>query len=200
MKKRLFLLTALLLATGALATVKAQNVRLGLSVAPGISWMKFDDGQGNTNGDSKFGVNYGLTVDLGFADRYALSTGIFAEHGGAKSETLLGDVTTNLTYVNIPLTLKLKTNQFGKFTPYGQVGFTPGVAVQRKVNDIDAKDEIGIFNLSLTANAGTEFEIADKTSAFVAFHIDNGLLDIGKDNGDAKVRKSFAGLRVGILF
>lgn len=145
MKKRLFLLTALLLATGALATVKAQNVRLGLSVTPGISWMKFDDGQGNTNGDSKFGVNYGLTVDLGFADRYALSTGIFAEHGGAKSETLLGDVTTNLTYVNIPLTLKLKTNQFGKFTPYGQVGFTPGVAVQRKVNDIDAKDEIGIL-------------------------------------------------------
>lgn len=198
MKKQLLVWAALLLATGALANLKAQNVRLGLSVTPGISWMKFDDGQGNTEGYNKIGVNYGLTVDLGFADRYALSTGIFAEHGGAKGDTLVGDV--KLTYVNIPLTLKLKTNQFGKFTPYGQVGFTPGIAVQRKVDDIDAKDGYGLFNLSLTVNAGTEFEIADKTSAFAAFHIDNGLLDIGKDNGDAKIRKSFAGLRVGILF
>lgn len=184
--------------------LNAQDIRLGLSVTPGISWMKYDDGAGNTDGYNKIGVNYGLVVDLGFAERYALSTGIFAEHGGAKAEieTPAGTITSNtkLTYVNIPLTLKLKTNQFGKFTPYGQIGFTPGIAVQRKVNDIEAKDTIKFYNVSLTANAGTEFEISGGTSAFAAFHIDNGLLDVGKDNGDAKVRKSFAGLRLGIFF
>lgn len=200
MKKQIILFIAVLL-IGACNMLNAQDIRLGLSVTPGISWMKYDDGAGNTEGYNKIGVNYGLVVDLGFAERYALSTGIFAEHGGAKTSVpLIGEVNTKLTYVNVPLTLKLKTNQFGKFTPYGQIGFTPSIAVQRKVNDIEAKDEIKFYNVSLTANAGTEFEISGGTSAFAAFHIDNGLLDIGKDNGDAKVRKSFAGLRLGIFF
>ncbi len=199
MKIRISLLTLLLL-LGLSGSSYAQSVRLGLSGTPGISWMKFDDGQGFTDSYNKFGINYGLVVDIGFAERYALSTGIFAEHGGAKTETILGEVNTKLIYVNIPLTLKMKTNQFGKFTPYGQVGVTPGVAVQRKVDDIDAKDSFKIFNVSLTVNAGTEFEISDGTALFAAFHIDNGLVNVAKDSGDARLRKSFAGLRVGVFF
>ncbi|QQS30063.1 MAG: PorT family protein [Sphingobacteriales bacterium] len=199
MKMRTFLFSILFL-LGFSSLVNAQNIRLGLCVTPGFSWMKFNDGQGFTQTDNKFGVNYGLVVDIGFAERYALSTGIFAEHGGANTQTILGEVNTNLVYVNIPLTLKLKTNQFGKFTPYGQVGFTPGVAVQRKVDNIKANDEFSIFNVSLTVNAGTEFEISEGTSFFAAFHIDNGLMNVAKDSGDVTLRKSFAGLRAGVLF
>ncbi|HRI28419.1 MAG TPA: outer membrane beta-barrel protein [Chitinophagales bacterium] len=199
MKKHFFTFFALFLVFIALDT-KAQSIKLGLAATPGISWMRYNDGQGNTDGYNKLGINYGLIVDLGFADRYALSTGVFAEHGGAKVETVLGDVNTKLTYVNIPVLLKMKTNQFGKFTPFGQVGVTPGVAVSRKVDDIDAKDGFGLFNVSLTAGAGTEYELGGGTSAFAAFHIDNGLVNVGKDTGDGKITKSFAGLRLGIFF
>lgn len=199
MKKSLFTFLVLLSLLFIALETQAQGIRLGLAATPGISWMRYNDGQGNVEGYNKLGINYGLIVDLGFAERYALSTGVFAEHGGAKVD-ILGEINIKLTYVNIPVLLKMKTNQFGKFTPFGQVGATTGVAVSRKVDDIDAKDDFRLFNVSLTAGAGTEYELGGGTSAFAAFHIDNGLVNVGKDTGDGKITKSFAGLRLGIFF
>lgn len=111
------------------------RVKLGLFVAPGISWMK-PMGNEITNGVTGFGLQYGLIVDYYFTHEhnYAISTGLFGGIGdgglhGRDSLTVLNGghsvlerYTTN--NVILPCYLKLKTNPFsGRFRLYGEVGF-----------------------------------------------------------------------------
>ena len=112
----------------------SDKIKLGLFVAPGISWMK-PMGTEIHNGVVGPGLQYGLRVEYYFKDQnYALSTGLY---GGIDGGSLHGrDTLTMLNNGNmvrerylanqfiLPLYLKLKTNPIkGKFKLYGEVGF-----------------------------------------------------------------------------
>jgi len=109
------------------------RVRLGLFVAPGISWMK-PMGNEIHNGILGFGLQYGLKVEYYFKDQnYAFSTGIFGGigDGGLKGRDTLTKLNGghsvlekyNTNNLILPLYLKLKSNAFKeKFKLYGEVG------------------------------------------------------------------------------
>src|ERR1051325_7694083 len=112
-----------------------QKFHFGLKAAPSLAWLKTDSKTLSSDG-SKFGFSYGLITESNFADHYAFATGIDVTYRGGKfAQTMtdtIGNITKknskiNLEYVEIPLTLKFKTNEIGYFTYFLQVGVAPGI-------------------------------------------------------------------------
>jgi hypothetical protein len=123
----------------------SEKVKLGLFVAPGLSWMK-PMGSDIHNGVIGLGLQYGLKVEYYFKDQnYAISTGLY---GGIDGGSLRGrDTLTSLNgghmvterytanQVILPLYLKLKTNPIKrKFKLYGEVGFQMVFNVSARAN------------------------------------------------------------------
>jgi len=119
--------------------------RLGLFVAPGISWMK-PMGSDIHNGVAGFGLQYGFKLEYYFKDQnYAISTGLYGGlgDGGLRGRDTLTKLnggksvlekysTNNLI---LPCYLKLKTNPFKeKFKLFGEVGFQAVFNVSARAN------------------------------------------------------------------
>lgn len=132
----------------AIIPAEQPKVRLGLRVTPTINWMGFDT-QHFKNDGVRMGAKFGLLMDARLGKNYAIGTGIdFVMAGGigaisdsvikvnvidGLSDTILMSRRTyKLQYVEIPLTLKLKTNQIGYFTYFVQLGGSVGFNVSAK--------------------------------------------------------------------
>ncbi|MBN2520644.1 MAG: PorT family protein, partial [Bacteroidales bacterium] len=128
----------------------SQGVKFGIFVEPKISWLS-PDVKNISNGGSRMGVNIGLVMDGYFTDNYAFATGISINNVGGKlefteafelatSDTSFENIDPNtkvtykLQYVNIPIGLKLKTNDIGNFAFTSNVGITPQINIKARVN------------------------------------------------------------------
>ncbi len=183
-----------------------KNFRLGLSVNPNIGWYRYNDD--SYEAGSKMGFSYGLLADLGFAKNYYFSTGLLINSISSKA-TYPADATKSgprdlirLQYVDIPLTVKLKSeeNDLGRF--YGQFGFTTGFKVSgkekfegsTKKEDIDGDD---LFRLGLQLGGGAEWRLSDNLSLLTGLSFNNGFTRAIKDG---KPKTSFVALNVGVFF
>ena len=132
--------------------------RLGFKVSPNISWLDSDDGNMNV-GDKSLQFGYGLNFDIFFAENYAIGTGFNINNTGSgftyfkKFEngddidintgaainglTQIGEVNRALTlkYLQIPLTFKMKTNEIGYITYWGQFGLGLNMNMKALSND-----------------------------------------------------------------
>lgn len=131
MKKVMFCLLATLAMTAGQAQIS--GYKIGIKVSPNISYMKSENGDITIEkAPLKFG--FGLVVDKMFADKYAIGTGVNVYRVGGNTrymyETTVDDVSCiydltrdyKLTYVEVPLTLKLRTSPIGGITYWGQFG------------------------------------------------------------------------------
>ena len=94
---------------------------------------------------SKLGLAYGLVTEFRFADNYAFATGLEIAYRNAKikgeTSTTIGDTLTTKTvskasmklqYIELPFTLKLKTNEIGQFRYFLQIGIAPGFKIRAR--------------------------------------------------------------------
>ena len=223
MKKLCFLSIIFFFATAGFA----QNIHFGLKAAPSLAWLKPDNKELSSNG-TKIGFSYGIMTDFGFTDNYAFGTGVDVTYRGGSlthTETILLDTLGNtaiqetttdfrLQYIELPLTLKMKTNEIGYFTYFGQFGFAPGIRIQSK-GDIDVKiagqtgtttfededlsDEINNLTLSMIIALGAEYNLGGRTSLVTAITFNNGFVDV-LDNKDLKATSSYFALTLGVFF
>jgi hypothetical protein len=185
-----------------------KNFQLGLQVSPTFGWIK-PDVNGIENEGTQFGFNFGITGDFNIAENYSVSTGILVMNtGGKMSFPSIVDVGTQaipqtefgraeaefrLRYIEIPLTLKLKTNQIGYWTYYGQFGFGASVNYDAEADvtfsapnanndisqeEVDFADEINFFRASLIVGAGAEYNISGNTSLLFGLTFNNGFTNI----------------------
>ena len=138
------------------------RIRFGAFVAPNISWMhptanKSDDGQYNVTSDgSKVGFTYGLMAEYFFAPNYGIVTGIDINSTGGKiiatavdqtpsaNKVSLANFDYRLQFIEIPIALKLKTDDFSGFRFFGQLGLSAGINIGKKVDyTVDYYDENG---------------------------------------------------------
>jgi opacity protein-like surface antigen len=210
MKKIILLLTINILLSGALS---AQKFHFGLGVTPAMAWLH--PGSDELSGDgSRFGFNYGLITEFAFTENYSFATGLIFESkgGNLKSEIPMSDSLNfhgeyKLQYVEIPLTLKMKTNPVGSISYFGQFGVAPGFLIGAKgtlkngstvVEDSDIKDDINNSNVSLIIGAGIEYILSGNTNLLLGIVYKNGFTDV--INGDPKANANSLGLNVGVLF
>ena len=216
MKKYLFIAILALISVKAFA----QNTRFTVFVDPKFSWMSSDIKAVESDG-SKFGVNIGLNMDNFFAQNYAFMTGISIDNTGGtltfeneKKLKINGPDTTlnqgstvnyKLQYINIPLGLKLKTNEIGYLTFYTHLGVNGGINIKAtgEVDDFELdneniSEEIKLFNLGYYIGAGVEYSIGGNSAIVLGLTYTNGFIDITTDTD--KVTLSDFAIRIGILF
>lgn len=122
---------------------------MGFKVSPNFAWNRVMEGTLKNNGLS-LGFSYGLMADINIAGNpnYWLSTELLITSFPSKlsaTDTLINtssgipvrysDVTFNykLQYIQLPVSLKLKTNEIGNLTWWFQFGLAPSFLIQNKV-------------------------------------------------------------------
>lgn len=194
----------------------AQKFHFGLGITPSLAWLH--PGSDDIKGDgSKFGFNYGLMTEFAFTDNYSFATGLTIDRKGGKlrsSEVIVDSISSdyfyfeyNLSYIDIPATIKMKTNQIGSMRYYGQFGLAPGFLISAKGNskhgqtstdDIDIKEDVNNFNVSLVIGLGLEYNLSGNTNLLAGFVYKNGFTDI--IDGTTKGNVNTLGLNIGVLF
>ena len=233
MKKIIIVFSFLIFITNSYGQNK--KVRFGLQFTNGLSFMNSD----NTNiTQTKIGYafNYGLITEFNFNENYALGTGLSISHPrAARSNSpvvsaVIGDTTSNFafdnalvngikerytyTYIEIPLTFKLKTNEIGYFRYFGEFGLVNAFRVRSRVDLVGSKIEnesiskplepfdlrSGFYNASLKVGGGFEYTISDKTALLVELSFNNGFVNVLKDGDDKRTVLRVVNLTTGIMF
>jgi hypothetical protein len=150
MKKIILLITAVICTT--MATAQSKTWKIALHVDPNISWMK-PDNTDITAGGSKLNFGYGISIDRMFAENYAIATGLQILNAGGRFKyhridkarmtnttteyTSVSEVTRvyKLKYLEVPLTLRLRTNEIGYIKYWVQVGMGLGFNIRARGND-----------------------------------------------------------------
>lgn len=205
--------------------------KIGLRFDPNITWYKPENGIINTGAKMRFG--FGLAVDKMFTDNYAIGTGFnvvriggglkYLQESSAKAagisdpaDTLMFIVDKSRTYdiqfFEIPLTLKLRTNEIGYITYWAQMGLGLGVrikasaddkndAVMKKVsddyvddditrdsemNDLDIKNHINALRIGFIVAGGIEYNLSGTTSLVAGVGYNNGLNNVLKSEAVTK--------------
>lgn len=127
-----------------------KSVRFGFKVTPNINWVRILEGRMENNGNS-LGISYGIMADFNIGDNssYWLGTELIITNMPGKIaaiDTLYNTASLSsgvpysnaefdykLQYIQLPVTLKLKTGEIGNLRWWGQFGLSPGILIQNKV-------------------------------------------------------------------
>ncbi len=233
MNRTATLLLALLFIPFLSGAQQKNPVKLGLWVAPSINWIHTST-EGYSSDGIRGSANLGLVTDFYFAKNYAISTGfsvlfpsgkltyreVSPDYSYLDSVPAFGTYhsTYKFIYFEIPIMVKMKTNNFGKWSFFGQVGFGTGFRVKATaINDytgdngekreftpvIDNKTHL--MRESILAGIGFEFHIDESTSLFAGANYSNSLNNVFKytnlmTNQELQGVPNYVELRLGVLF
>jgi len=185
-----------------------RKFRFGLQFSPNISWFKTNT-TGYESEGAKLGFSYGLSFEYFMTKNYLFSMGLsILNSGGELAYTGIGyqiysvevQEKIKLKYVEIPLLLKLRTNEIGYLTYFGQFGLKGGINFSGKssftysdattngftiiptngsllADDTEYDAQINWVNLSLVIGAGVEYNISGNTSLTLGITYNNGFVN-----------------------
>jgi len=226
-----FLIAFILFANMVFSQVKP--FRFGFRVAPNLAWLSADVENYESDGAS-LGFSWGFVSDITLTENYFVKTGFNIDYLngkltfpyqtklGADTIQTVGELTRKfeLRNLQVPVTIKMRTNKFGKFAYFGDIGFGFSFNLKAKSADTfvygddettdwdskDISDEITFAKASLIVGGGLEYFFDNSTSLFLELNFNNGLTNILKGYNtvypDTK-QKAFVyyfELNIGILF
>jgi hypothetical protein len=215
------LIVSLILITSFLTKASAQDdpdqmFHFGLKASPSVAWVRVE-ADGVTNESIRIGFTYGLITEFRITKNYAFATGVDISYRSGKIKAnvdVVGnsiDIVQKFQFVELPLALKLKTNEIGYMKYYGMFGISPSVLVKAS-QDIESnlaavpnrknrgnQSDFTIFNLSLNVGLGIEYNLGGSTSFTTGLHYTNGLIDIWTIK-DSQMRSDAITLNIGVLF
>ncbi len=190
MRKFFFIITIIIFSS----TVNAQS-KLGLKFSPIISSSRvslIDSLYDVTSNSSNGTFSIGLIYDHQITDTYFLSTGLiylpkktgFTVSSEDANTPLPSNVNAReiykLQYLQIPVTLKLFTNEV---MPDGRVFFQVGTALEFLVNNEPVKEDYDMvkdfrnFDFSVILGGGFEYRAGINTTLFVEASYQRGLVN-----------------------
>ncbi len=220
MRLCLFLFTVLLLG---LNNAHAAKLHFGLQANPELSWIKPNFTNASYDGLT-FAYKYGLYAAYDITEHYAFATGVQISNRGGKYSYYdsLGIVATSysirqrIQYLDLPLNLKMTTNEIGYITYYGEFGLLPSIRLkarfdeetfvnnvsQAKLENSNNLKDINPVSLALHLGLGMQYSLTESTSFLVGAYFNNGFTDMLRDikSMELKANGNQVGLSVGILF
>ena len=199
-----------------------KNFRFGLIGQPSIAWYKPDNTELLESKGSKLKFTYGLVTDFRLNKVASFSTGIEAHYSGGglgikqnndvirdtviyhikdtKDTLMLSTRSYRVSYITIPLTLKMKTSDIGGFTYFGQFGVDLSIKTKaRSITDngyiwkcpyslpltesepkknLDITKDMSLFNIGLNIGAGFEYNLEGTTSILISVNYHNGFTNV----------------------
>ena len=221
MKKTLLLVFSLVT-----LTVQAQQFRYGFSIAPAQNILSFDT-KLYSEPTAYRGFQYGLILDqtIGKGEHIALTFGLNLNYTNSGLTSVVENQGDDLKewavrsrYLEIPLTLRLRTGQIGKFIFYGEGGASYGHGLRAvgdyTVNGVRRDSDFDYYNkgngngityyeknASIVMGLGTEIAITETASILIGFFHQKGLLSVYEDNNDESILKlNQTGIKIAGLF
>lgn len=225
------LLFALMLSACA---AQAQQFRYGFSIAPARNLVVLKSDLYDAKVPVYSGFQYGLLFDqtIGHGEYLAITAGFnlnYTESGMVSTDNnAQGDDkqwAVRARYIEIPLTLRLRSPEMGSFLFYGEGGAAYGTCIravgdyietnaagqQYGDRDLDYFDKTngsntnGISYLSTNAGLqlgfGTEIRISDGAAILIGFFHQRGLVSVYDDNHEkSDISLNQTGLRIAGLF
>lgn len=196
-----------------------QVFHFGLKASPSVNWFRID-AEGAKNEALRIGFTYGLITEFRITKNYAFATGLDISYRGGEYSTIESDsgIIYNTTriqrfqFVEVPISLKLKTNEIGYMKYYGTFGLLPGILV-KATEDTESSNtslqperskrsnqsDFAPFNVSLQVGLGIEYNLGGNTSLTAGLHYVNGLVDIW-DINERQLRSDGIVLNLGVFF
>jgi long-subunit fatty acid transport protein len=239
-KSLIFTLTFLTSTLFCSAQDDGKGTRFGFKFSPNFSWVKSNSTNLDGNGLG-VGFSYGLMADFNLSDNYALSTELLVTSIRSKIKLTDDSLTyTNpdgftdppyddvkmdykLKYIQLPVSIKLKTDEIGSIKYWGQFGVSPSVLISSNVkvesspgfvesdffganedaNDKlhfnEFEDNINFFRVSMILGAGIEYNISGNTSLVAGLRFDNSFIDMLNDKNREAVN-NYLGIHLGVFF
>lgn len=217
MKKTVFALL-FVFTTVNLFAQDASQLRLGLTAHPNFGFLKVENGKGN---GMSTGFTYGLISDFEFAENYCFSTGLMVTTINGTGTILnyqpyhvVGtpdadyNVKFKMQYIQIPLSIKLKTDEVNDMKWFGQFGLTTDFRISAKqdvdrantpiVEDAKATSNTKFFRAAMIIGGGAEYRIGGKTSLLGGLTYSNGLTNIADKN--QVVKNHYLALNMAVFF
>jgi hypothetical protein len=165
-------------------SINAQDFRIGLSLAPSISFnkamVKVNDQFVivDTLKSGGLGFKGGLWADYGFAKNYYLHSGILVHSKNFNSDVSNMKVTT----VEVPLALKMRTNEVAEnIRILGFFGATLDINVSAKEDNVVVTGDINKIGTSFIFGAGAEYNVGfGNINLGLSYHL--GMTDISSEN------------------
>ncbi len=238
MKKALVILVAATIGATPLIAQDETGVRFGLKLSPNLGFVN-PDTKGFDSGGANAGYTFGLMAEfpIGTTGNYRFATGLnlnnisgawtqdysYVDNVNGPLRTRELETNAKLRYIELPVTIKMMTNEIGYIRYFGQVGFGNAVNIRAKADivvpvvagtltdgspiitefteeeDEDIQDDINPYKASLIVAAGMEYNFSGNTSLLVAVTYNNGFTDILKSD-DVKAMANYLELTVGIFF
>lgn len=200
-----------------------RKVRLGFKLDPGVSLMRPQE-SGVERNSGRFYFSYGVLADffLDESGNYAIASGLQVSSMGSvlKYETGKGlaafknnptEYDLRLTYIEIPFTLKLKTDTESGIAIWGQFGGFAGFPVRARTNVIsglqrfdkqDVLRDVNRLNAGMIIGGGIEYPLTETLTGVLGFNYQNGFIDVTRNSkwDDGRVNLNNFTLRVGLYF
>ena len=206
MRKSIIVLGLLFLT---LPVLKAQDkeYRFTLVLEPVLSWMKSDEKNISSNG-SLTGYNAGALFDYFFANNIAFATGITINTAGGKLEyPTLGSTNTHkqtyrLRYVEVPIGMRLRSDDLHRINIYGRFGLSPQINIKAvDGNGDNINEEVRPFDIGYHLGAGIEYSLGGRNALMFGLLLNNGFTDITKRAGfDDKAVHNRLVFEIGFIF
>lgn len=190
-----------------------KKAQLGFTASPTFGWLTSVAGQTPAvePDGMRTGFSYGIIADLPFSDNYYFSTALTVSTLNAKTrEPNVSTSVYKLQYLEVPLTLKLKSNEMENKRFYGQFGLNTGINIGSKqdimytnsatpdVKNLDIGNEINSFRAGLLIGGGTEWNVGESMNILTGLSYSNGFSDVF--DGERKSKNSYIALNLGIFF
>jgi len=200
-----------------------KHIRLSFAGDPSVNWMRTSNSD-TENGKSILGYDFGLNADCYFSEdeRYSFSTGVQISNTGGEishksssdfpfsGQTLSGvsKIKYHIRYVEVPLAIKLKTDQFSRAKYWGLFGMSAMVNIGSKGTSNDGalkkaniNDEVNMFNLAMNIGIGFDYDLGGSNAVTTGLIFQNGLMDVTTDNAfsDKTIINSLK-LKIGLIF
>lgn len=205
--KKIFLFALIIAATQ--STFAQNKIDLGFKFHPIVGWFNGTEGNATAAGP-RIGYSYGVMGDFYISDNYAFATELAITNITGKLDYLGSkdnQLKMRLSYVDLPISLKLKTNKSSSnpFRYYGQFGFMPSFKIGGKVksNTTDLtsnSSDLQPVKASLLIGGGTEYTLQDNTRLLLGITYNSGLSNVFKKSQGFSSKISYIALNVGIFF
>ena len=183
-----------------------KKFQLGFTASPTFGWLSESEPAAFKSKGLRTGFTYGVLGDFSFSNNYYFSTGLAVTTLNANTEfpasSSYPEVVYKLQYLQVPLTLKLKSNDIDNKKFYGQFGLDANVKIGAKKSaggqSSDISKEVNLFRLGLSIGGGAEWKVAQNVSLLTGLSYNNGFTDVF--DGDVKSKNSYVSLNLGVFF
>jgi len=229
MKKVILLFLSLIFISTALkAQDRAKPFNFSFRMGPNLSWLKSNSDAVSPDG-SVVGFSWGALCEFPVQNNYSFVTGFNINFAGGKvdyastiqNQTVLVKERYSLKYLELPVMLKIKTNEVNGVLFYGQIGLGTSFRLNSRVKrsfelpstysglgipsqDVNSDNLTSFIRESLLIGIGGQCALQDNLKLFGGLNFNNGFSDILKkgpyNSSDPKVISNFVELNIGLYF